>query len=140
MNTINGQRLALFVGAYFIITMAWAYPWHILWFHDVYRDMGAFTRDAPVMSLGILAVVIQGATIGYLYPFFDRVFLIGGHPIIRAVIFNLVIGLMTYTAMGFATAAKFAIEPVGLFLAYHTIFQFIQFVLTGMALGWIYRR
>jgi len=37
------------------------------------------------------------------------------------------------------TAAKFAIEPIGTFLVYHTVFQIIQFTLTGAALGWIYR-
>jgi len=41
--------------------------------------------------------------------------------------------------MGFATAAKIEIEPISSFLAYHTVFQLIQFVLTGTALGWIYR-
>jgi hypothetical protein len=46
---------------------------------------------------------------------------------------------MTYTAMGFATAAKFKIEPVADFLIYHTIFQVVQFILVGIALGWIYK-
>ena len=41
--------------------------------------------------------------------------------------------------MGFATAAKFNIEPVAPFLMYHTVFQFIQFTLTGAALGFIYK-
>jgi hypothetical protein len=42
--------------------------------------------------------------------------------------------------MGFATAAKFNIEPVMPFLIYHTVFQAIQFILTGTALGLIYRK
>jgi len=120
--------------AYFVITMAWAYPWHMMWFQDLYVEMGAVTRASPIMPLGIAAILMQGIVIGYLYPFFYK----GGNPIIQGIKFNLIIGLMTYTAMGFATAAKILIEPVSTFLIYHTLFQTIQFTLTGAALGLIY--
>jgi len=42
--------------------------------------------------------------------------------------------------MGFTTAAKIRIEPISTFLAYHTVFQLIQFIVTGAALGLIYGR
>lgn len=138
MEDYNGKtkhkKLGLFITAYFIITMAWAYPWHMIWFHDLYAELGAFTRSAPIMPLGIAAILTQGIVIGYLYPFFYK----GSNPIIQGIKFNLIIGLMTYTAMGFATAAKIQIEPISTFLIYHTTFQFIQFTLTGTALGLIY--
>jgi len=130
------KKLGLFVGAYFILTMLWAYPWHVVWFHDLYQSWGAITRSHPIMHFGIAAILIQGLVIGYLYPFFNQG---GGNPMLRGIKFNLIIGLMTYSAMGFATAAKIQIEPAWTFLAYHTVFQFIQFTLTGAALGWIYR-
>lgn len=130
------KKHALFLGAYFVITMAWAYPWHMIWFHDLYVEWGAFQRQAPIMPLGIAAILIQGLVITYFYPFYQRE---TKHPVLRGIKFNLIIGLMTYTAMGFATAAKFQIEPVGPFLLYHTVFQAIQFTLTGVALGVIYR-
>ena len=130
------KKNLLFLLAYFVITMAWAYPWHVVWFHDAYVEMGAFTRSEPVMPLGIAAILIQGVVFGYLYPFCYR----GGQPILEGIRFNLIAGLLVYTAMGFATAAKIEIEPIGRFLAYHTIFQLIQFTLTGVALGAIYGR
>ncbi|MEW8441063.1 MAG: hypothetical protein AB2689_23185 [Candidatus Thiodiazotropha taylori] len=129
------KKALLFLLAYFVITMAWAYPWHMLLFHDQYVAWGAFQRDEPIMLLGIAAIVTQGLVIGYLYPFYNRG---GGSHILRAIRFNLIIGLMTYSAMGFATVAKFQIEPVLPFLAYHTLFQIIQFTLTGTALGMIF--
>ncbi|MCG7946274.1 MAG: hypothetical protein AB2747_04290 [Candidatus Thiodiazotropha taylori] len=129
------KKALLFLLAYFVITMAWAYPWHMLLFHDQYVAWGAFQRDEPIMLLGIAAIVTQGLVIGYLYPFYNHG---GGSHILRAIRFNLIIGLMTYSAMGFATAAKFQIEPVLPFLAYHTLFQIIQFTLTGTALGMIF--
>ena len=130
------KKIARFTLAYFVITMAWAYPWHLIWFHDLYLSWGAMTREHPIMLLGIAAILIQGVVIGYLYPFFYK----GGQPILQGIKFNLIAGLLVYTAMGFATAAKIQIEPVSQFLMYHTVFQLIQFTLTGAALGWIYRR
>jgi hypothetical protein len=130
------KKMALFTLAYFVITMAWAYPWHLIWFHDLYLSWGAMTREHPIMLLGIAAILIQGLVLSYLYPFFYK----GGQPILQGIKFNLIAGLLVYTAMGFAMAAKIQIEPVSQFLMYHTIFQLIQFTLTGAALGWIYRR
>jgi len=131
------KNLALFTLAYFIITMGWAYPWHLMWFHDLYIEWGAVQRAEPIIPLGIAAILIQGVVIGYLYPFF-----LNGEKstIKKGVLFNLIIGLMVYTVMGFATAAKFAINPILPFLIYHTVFQFVQFTLTGIALGFIYQK
>lgn len=130
------KKMGLFLAAYFVITMAWAYPWHLIWFHDLYASWGAITRVEPIVPLGVAAIVIQGVVIGYLYPFYYQ----AGNPVLQGIKFNLIIGLMTYTAMGFATAAKIQIEPIAPFLMYHTVFQIIQFTLTGAALGLIFGR
>jgi len=130
------KKIGLFIVAYFILTMAWAYPWHVVWFHDLYVAWGAMTREHPIMPLGMAAIIMQGFVIAYLYPFYYQR---DANPILQGVKFNLIIGVMTYTAMGFATAAKIQIEPVSQFLLYHTVFQIIQFTITGAALGWIYR-
>lgn len=130
------KKLGFFIIAYFVISMAWAYSWHLIWFHDLYVEWGAVQRTEPIIPLGIAAILIQGLVIGYLYPFY---YTGAGHPILQGIKFNLIIGLMTYTAMGFATAAKFQIEPVSTFLLYHTVFQVMQFILTGTALGLIFK-
>lgn len=44
-------------------------------------------------------------------------------------------GLTVWSVMVFATAAKFAIEPKAMFVTYATIFQCIQFVVVGAAIG-----
>ncbi len=131
------KNLILFTASYFVITMSWAYPWHLIWFHDLYVEWGAVQRAEPIIPLGIAAIVIQGLVIGYLYPFFLKE---EKSTIKKGVTFNLIIGLMVYTVMGFATAAKFAINPILPFLIYHTVFQFVQFALTGIALGLIYKK
>ena len=128
------KKFVLAVLAYFVITMAWAYPWHVIWFHDLYVELGAFTREAPIMPLGMAAVIIQGVVMAYFYPLYYR----GGHPVAQGIKFSLIIGLMVYTVMGFATAAKIRIEPVSTYLLYHTIFQFIQFTVAGAVIGLIF--
>jgi len=60
------KKLGLFVTAYFVLTMAWAYPWHLIWFHDVYVTMGSVTRPEPIIPLGMLAIILQGLVIGHL--------------------------------------------------------------------------
>ncbi len=130
------RKFILATLSYVVLTMLWAYPWHMVWFHDVYAELGAFTRSTPIIPLGVLAVLIQGMVIAYFYPFYYR----GGNPILQGIKFSLIIGLMVYTVMGFATAAKINIEPVSTFLAYHTVFQSIQFLMTGAALGLIFGR
>lgn len=47
-------------------------------------------------------------------------------------------GLVVYSVMGFAMAAKIDINPISTYLIYNAAFQLIQFVITGAALGLIY--
>lgn len=53
---------------YFVATMATAYPWHMLLFHDKYMAMGAFTRGAPIMAFGMTAVFLQAIVFFLLLP------------------------------------------------------------------------
>ena len=125
--------------AYFVVSMAVAYPWHMVIFHEKYAAMGAFTRSEPIMPFGILSMFLQGAVFAYFYPLFYR-HKGGGSPVQRGLQFGLFLGLTVYTTMVFATAAKFEIEPVLDFLVLGTGFQIIQFSLVGMAIGLIFGR
>jgi hypothetical protein len=133
---MNVRKIIFATTSYFILTMAIAYPWHLILFNDLYEEMGAFTRDEPIIPLGMLAITIQGIVIAYLYPCWYK----KGNPVINGVKFSLIIGLMVYTVMGFTMAAKIDIKPVSTFLFFNTMFQFLQFTVTGVALGLIYGR
>lgn len=133
------RKLLLCTFAYFVVTMAVAYPWHLLIFHEKYLAMGAFTRDAPIMPFGMFAVVSQGLVFSYLFPLYYR-HRGGGHPVLRGVQFSFILGVLVYTVMVFATAAKFQIEPVVDFVLLGTAFQLLQFLLVGVALGLIHGR
>lgn len=131
---MNIKKFIFATISYVALSMALAIPWHMIWFHDLYTEMGAFTRSNPVMPLGMLSMCIQGAVIAYLYPLFYR----GGIPVIQGIKFSLLMGLVVYSVMGFTMAAKIDINPIPVFLAYSAMFQCIQFTVTGTALGLIY--
>lgn len=99
------KKFFLSVAAYFVITMAVAYPWHMLLFHEKYVAMGAFTRGEPIMAFGILAIILQGIVFAYFYPLFYR-HVGGGAPVFRGIQFGLFLGLTIWTVMVFATAAS----------------------------------
>lgn len=133
------KKFFLAVLAYFVVTMAVAYPWHMVLFHDKYVAMGAFTRGEPIMPFGMTAIVLQAIVFAWFYPLFYR-HVGGGQPLKRGIQFALFLGLTVWTVMVFATAAKFRIEPVLDFVLLGTTFQFIQFVLVGAAIGLVYGR
>lgn len=130
------KTILLATFSYVVLTMAIAYPWHMLWFHDVYIAMGAVTRAQPIVPFGLLAMFVQGLVIAYLYPFYYH--FKGSKPLTSGIKFSLIIGLMVYTVMVFAVAAKFQIEPIAKYILYGTAFQLIQYIVTGAALGLIY--
>ena len=131
------KKFILSVIGYFIATMAVAFPWHMVFFHDKYMAMGAFTRGEPIMSFGMLSIVLQGIVFAYFYPLFYR-HKNGGPQVIRGIQFSLFMGLTVWTVMVFATAAKFNIEPVSHFVLLGTAFQLIQYILVGVTIGLIH--
>ncbi|MGJ8680238.1 hypothetical protein [Paraglaciecola sp.] len=131
---LNLKKFLLATISYVVLTMLIAYPWHMIWFHDLYGEMGAYTRPIPSVPLGMFSMVIQGVVIAYLYPIFYRT----GHPIVQGIKFNMLIGAVIYSVMGLAMAAKIDINPISTYLVYNLGFQLIQVLLTGTALGVIY--
>jgi len=133
------RKFFLSIAGYFVATMAVAYPWHMMLFHEKYMAMGAFTRGEPIMIFGMAAILLQGAVFAFFYPLYYR-HKGGGNPVRRGIEFGIFMGLTVYSVMVFATAAKFAIEPVQDFLLYGTAFQLLQFSLVGAVIGLIQGR
>jgi hypothetical protein len=133
---VNTKKILLATISYVILTMAVAYPWHMIWFHELYEAMGVYTRPEPNILLGMLSMLMQGVIIAYLYPFYYK----AGNPIIQGIKFSIIVGTIVYSVMGFAMAAKIDINPISTYLLYNLTFQFFQFILTGAFLGLIYGR
>lgn len=134
---MKDRRFWLAVAGFFVATMATAFSWHMILFHEKYLAMGAFTRGEPVMPFGIAAILLQALVFATCAPYyFDR----RGYTMANAIKYCLFLGITVYSVMVFATAAKFEIEPAIDFVAYGTVFQFLQFLLVGIIFGLIYRK
>lgn len=120
------------------ISMLLAVPWHLMIFKDAYHTLTPFMRADPIIPLGMLSIIIQGAVLGYLYPMYYAKK--GGNPIQAGITFTLIAGLLIYTVMGLTTVAKYEVTDSGQFLLLHTGFQLIQFIISGAAIGLIYGR
>jgi len=124
---------------YFVATMIPAVVWHLVLFKEKYHAMGAFTRDEPIMPMGMTAVILQGFIFAYFYPMYlkykERPASIGS-----GIKYSLLMGINVWTVMVFATGAKIFIEPVLDFILLGTVFQIIQFVFVGVSLGYVHKR
>lgn len=76
---MNIKKIILVSISYLVLMLAIAYPWHMIWFLDLYAGMGAYTRPEPSVPLGMLAIIAQGIVIAYLYPYYYK----GGNPILQ---------------------------------------------------------
>ena len=55
--------------AYVAITFALGFVWHLVVFKNLYHRLAIYTRlDDPIIPLGLLSMLIQGAVLAYLYP------------------------------------------------------------------------
>ena len=121
---------------YAIVTMVIAMPWHFVWFHDLYAQLGIYNRQAPIIPLGMFSMVIQGLILAYLYPFFYK----AGHPVIQGIKFGLLMGLYLYSVSTVANAAKIMVTSIPTWLGIQALFHTVQFVLAGAVIGLAYRR
>ena len=120
--------------SYVVLTLAIAYPWHFVWFKDLLDQLGMYNRAEPIIALGILSMVIQGAVMAYLYPFYYK----NGKPLVEGIKFGLIFGLFLFSVSTLANAAKMNVSSITTFVELQAAFHFIQFVITGGAIGLIY--
>ncbi len=121
---------------YIIVSMALAMPWHFVWFHDLYHQLGIYNRPEPIIPLGMLSMLIQGLILAYLYPFFYR----GGRPVAQGIKYGLIMGLYLYSVSTLANAAKIMVTSMSAWLGIQALFHTIQFVLAGALIGLGYGR
>ena len=121
---------------YIVVSMGVAMPWHFVWFHDLYRQLGIYNRQEPIIPLGMLSMLIQGLVLAYLYPFFYK----GGHPVMQGIKYGLLMGLYLYSVSTLANAAKMMGASMPVWLGIQALFHTIQFVLAGAVIGLAYGR
>jgi hypothetical protein len=122
--------------AYAIVTMIIAAPWHFVLFKDLYHSFGIYNRVDPIVPLGFLSMIIQGVVMAAIYPRYHK----GSSHYKEAIQFSLLMGVFLYSVSSIANAAKIEVSPMSTWFAIQAVFHLLQFVVSGLALGFVYSR
>lgn len=129
------KKHGLAVLAFVVATFGTQAASHFIVNADHYASV-PYLREQPIFLLGVLAMLIQGSVLSYLYSRMAG----SGSSIPSALGFAWLAGgfLVSYTA--FAEAAKYTVPAVPSWVTVEAVAGFVQFSLYGVALGLIYRR
>lgn len=128
------RRLAS-AAAYVLLTFPVAVVWHVVLLGDVYRDLGYFGKE-PNFLLGFLAIATQAALLSCGFEAYRR----GERPLREGLTYSFACGAFLWSSHVVATAAKVELSPLSTFVALETTYLLLQFLLYGLALGWLGRR
>lgn len=121
--------------AYVAITFALGFVWHLVIFKNLYHRLAIYTRlDDPIIPLGLLSMLIQGAVLAYLYPQVVGV----QSSVIDGITYSLLMGLFLASSAVLAEAAKQRVTSLRIWLVVESLYYLIQFLLAGLAISSIY--
>jgi len=121
--------------AYIVVTFPLAVIWHLVLFKTTYDRLGYFSREEPIISLGFLAIAVQGAVLSCVYPFFRW----DGSVVKSGLRFGVLLGVYHWSGHVAAAAAKHSIAPLTAWFCIETIYLALQFGLTGLAIALIHQ-
>lgn len=122
--------------AYVMITFALGFIWHLVVFKDIYHRLAIYTRiDDPIVPLGFLAMLIQGAVLAYVYPLIAT----GSNPIVDGIGFGLLMGVFLASSAVIAEVAKQRVTSLRTWFVLESSYYGIQFILTGLAIAFIHQ-
>lgn len=113
-----------------------AAPWHFIWFKELNHSLGIYNRAEPILPLGFLAMIIQGAVMALIYPRFYR----GWSHYMECVKFSLLMGVFLFSVSTLANAARIEITPRATWLGGQVVSHLFQFLTCGFALEFVYSR
>ncbi|WP_299881655.1 hypothetical protein [uncultured Cocleimonas sp.] len=129
------KQIILTTIASVLIAFLVAYTFNFILFADIFEAMGTNTRKEPIVALAIVAKIIYGIVLAYLYPYFYKK---GDHPVVQGIKFSLIIEAVAYAFNGFVIAAKYNVDPILTYLVLIFILHVILAVFTGIPMGLIF--
>ena len=121
--------------AYVAITIALGFVWHLVVFKNLYHRLAIYTRlDDPIIPLGLLSMLIQGAVLAYLFP---QVVDVHG-SVFEGLTVSLLMGLFLASSAVIAEAAKQRVASLRTWFVVESLYYLIQFLLAGLAMSYIY--
>lgn len=128
------KRTVIPAVGYLLITFPLGYVWHLVFFKDAYEAFRIYSRQQPIIPLGILSMLIQGPILAYLYPRWRG----GGPRLTSALQFCLLMGLFFASGTVIALAAKSQIANLPLWFGLNFAFTFLQFSLTALVFAAVF--
>ena len=127
--------VAAFFG-YVIVTFILAFVWHLVLFKPLYDELGMFTRQEPIIALGLSSMLIQAAVFSYLFPLVYR----DGSPARCGLILGLLLGAFMGSNAVLAEAGKNEVTSIPTWIALESAFYLLHGALAGLAVGYLHGR
>src|SRR5688572_4133713 len=105
---------------------------HFVVFKTHYAQV-SFLRPEPVFALGVLAMLVQGAVLTFLYLRHAS----SAPPLLGGWLFGLLSGAFFLSYSILAEPAKYMVPSVGSWILVETVAGLFQFSLFGLALGFL---
>ncbi len=132
--SVAPKALILATLLYSVVSMILGFTWHFTLFSDVYRQLGIYNREPPIIPLEFASMILQGLILAFLYPRYWR----GGRPLVEGIKFGLIMGTFLFSVSTLANAAKIQVSSISTWLTIQTAFHLIQFIIAGAGIGLIY--
>jgi hypothetical protein len=131
------KKIVFAAAGYSVVTFVLGFAWHLVLFKDVYETFGVYNRSNPIIPMGFASMVIQGVALAVLYARQER----GPsyRPFAGAIAFNLLMGVFFTSGTVLALAAKAHIAHLGAWFGYNAAFSLLQFLLSGIVFGFVFR-
>ena len=95
----------------------------------------SYLRKEPIFAFGVLAMIIQGSVLAFLYTQIVS----SVRSIMGAVKFAWLAGAFLVSYISLGEAGKYTVPAVVPWIAVETIAGFVQFTFYGVLLGFVYR-
>ena len=121
---------------YLVVTFIVAAVWHLVLFKSLYEQLAVFTRAEPIIWLGVLSMVLQGAVMAYLFPVFWR----KGNPLAAGVLLGLLLGVFMGSNAVLGEAGKNEVSSLPTWIVLESVFYLLHGALAGLAVGFLSSR
>jgi hypothetical protein len=122
---------------YSVLTMILGPLWHFILFKDTYEGLEIYNRQEPLIPLGFASMILQSVILAYLFSYFYKP---GSSSYKSGITFSLVMGLFMFSTTTMANAAKIHVASMSTWFLVQIGFHLVQFIATGVLIGFIYRR
>ncbi|MDE2150121.1 MAG: DUF1761 domain-containing protein [Gammaproteobacteria bacterium] len=103
---------------------------------NLYEQLGVFSRQEPIVALGLIDNVLKSLVLAYLYPIGYK----GGSPVKEGFRFGILTGVLVGSSWVLGVGATQPVTSLSTWVAVESAFVLIQFGLAGIVIGLIYGR